>query len=881
MQGWAVHISGRSTTWAVRPRGCNTDPGPPDVLLSPIYEWLAARLRPRGIAAGALALVAVLLTGLVSPASPLAAQTGGRLLSATVTGTIAGRVVDAADGKPLGGARVALEPREIRRVTSPASQPLGSIIRETLTDSTGAYRFGSVAGGKYWLHVDRPGYARRSVEVELVGGGSGRVTVGLRLEPIQLGDLPVRHAPAQPFPRTGSPAAERVGARIAAVEARRAEYLGSDVRSLTAGDVSEAITLGESDLFRALQRIPGVGRRDDYTAVLWTRGADWAQTRVYFDGLPLFNPTHAGSLFSSISPNGIGEVTYQPGVRPARSGPGAAGVLELQSLQGARDRSFSGSADLSLVSAQLRADGTLAGRASYMVAARRTYVDLLSDAWHSFNPGSDLRVPYDFADITGRVDLDLGPVKVEASGLREMDRLRGDIPGLLVNNDGHWGNRMGRVTVRLPLPWFELSATRGAARFATVVDEKWRATPAVGLADDAVTLPALENGIDHDLVSVELASGIAWSPRFRWVLGYETVKDRVRYDGPFSLIGQGIPGLVSDPLGRVPFQLTASLDHQAGWSELRFEPVDGVQIETGVRVETGDSVRNGGKRLVLPRVQGRWQATPSLSLSAGWGEASQYIQAIGATAGPLGPELHLSNLWVLAGRGYPAIRAEMATAGAELWLSPAWLLSANVYHRTMTGMTEPDPTAGELRADRSHVEAESTARGVELSARRLAGRWTGSLGYALARANIRADSIRYPANADIRHSVDAAASYRLGGGWRIGGAISYASGVPFTRVVIDSIPRVEQANSSRTPPYRSFDAMVEYRRDMGGWNLSAYLHLLNLLGMANRITYAGTVDRCQQPGNAAPDACAAGEVLEDRFKAGLPRLPLVGVHIGF
>ncbi len=811
----------------------------------------------------------------------VAAQTGMRSAALVLRGTIAGRVVDAADGKPLWGARVALEPRDVPRDLSPAAsgEPLGTILRETLTDSLGAYLFDAVDAGKYWLHVDRPGYARRTVEVELLGGASGRLTVGLRVSPIPLGVLAVRHEPAQPFPRTRSPEAERVGARLAAVAVRRAEYLSSDVRSLTAGDVSEAITLGETDLFRALQRIPGVGRRDDYTAVLWTRGADWAQTRVYFDGLPLFNPTHAGSLFSSISPNGVGKVTYQPGVRPARSGPGAAGVLDLESRTGSRDRWLNGSADLSLVSAQLQADGGVAGLGSYMVAARRTYVDFLADAWHYFNPRSDLRVPYDFADITARADLDLGPLKVEASGLREMDRLRGDIPGLLVNNDGRWGNRMGQVTLRLPLPWVRFSATRGATRFSTVVDEEWRATQTLGADADAVTLPALENGIDHDLWSVGAASGIAWTPRLQWSFGYEMVKDRVRYDGPFSLIGQGIPGLVSDSLGRIPFQLTASLDYRAAWGEVRVEPIDGLQLETGLRVESGDSVRNGGERIVLPRLQARWQATPELSFSAGWGRSSQYIQAIGATAGPLGPELHLSNLWVLAGRGYPAVRAEMATAGTELWLGRTWLLAANVYHRTMSGLTEPDPSAGTLRADRSHVEAESAARGLELSVRRLAGRWTGSLGYALAGAQMSADSIEYPSSADIRHSLDASASYRLDAHWRVGAAGSYASGVPFTRVIVDSVPRLELANGSRTPTYHSLDLMVEYGRDMGRWSLSAYLHVLNVLGAANRITYAGTVDRCQEAG--PPAACAAGQVLQDRFKAGIPRLPLAGVHFGF
>ena len=85
-------------------------------------------------------------------------------------------------------------------------------------------------------------------------------------------------------------------------------------------DVVEAATLGETDLLRALHRLPGVSAEDDWSAEPWTRGSRWDETRVYFDGMPVYDPFHGGGSFTSVSPDGIGTLTFHPGVRPVDVG---------------------------------------------------------------------------------------------------------------------------------------------------------------------------------------------------------------------------------------------------------------------------------------------------------------------------------------------------------------------------------------------------------------------------------------------------------------------------------------------------------------------------------------------------------------------------------
>jgi hypothetical protein len=144
-----------------------------------------------------------------------------------------------------------------------------------LTSGSGAYIFSGLPPGRYRVRVQRLGYLSSSVEVDLRASSAARFSVGLEIEPIALEPLTVLGDAAQPYVRTGSPNGGVTGVQRTVARLRQRDYIAGDVRELTAADVSQAVTLGEADLFRALQRVPGVNTRDDYTALLWTRGAPW------------------------------------------------------------------------------------------------------------------------------------------------------------------------------------------------------------------------------------------------------------------------------------------------------------------------------------------------------------------------------------------------------------------------------------------------------------------------------------------------------------------------------------------------------------------------------------------------------------------------------
>jgi hypothetical protein len=375
-------------------------------------------------------------------------------------GTVSGTILDAATGEPLADALVVLEPAPGGLV--PTGDRRWATHLSMRTNERGAYGFAGLSPGEYRLTVRLLGFRPASIDVDLRRAPSLQLSVGLALEPIRL-EREIVSAPATP----AFASARRAGdARLDVVHYRQDRFLESDARVVTEDDLAEAVTLGEADLFRALHRLPGVTTRDDFTSALWTRGAPWSHTRVYYDGLPLFNPVHAAGVLSGVNPDALGGAFFHPGVRSAALGEGAAAVLDLTSRRWTGPR-FGGAAGLSVASARLALGGPLAGGAGgWTFAARRSHIDLLSQ----IVADSAGRIPYAFLDLAGRVDAPLpGGARLEASTLWERDDVWGTVPDLLSNNRGRWGNVLGQVTVSMTHGSVHGRHSVGVSRFGASV----------------------------------------------------------------------------------------------------------------------------------------------------------------------------------------------------------------------------------------------------------------------------------------------------------------------------------------------------------------------------------------------------------------------------
>ncbi len=842
---------------------------------------------------------AILITLLLLSGEAARSRAGLQAQLRATEGEVAGVVVDAATGGPLPQVMVSLEPMPSGLVSSSGSNTL-SAARVTETDAHGGYRFAGVTPGRYRLRVARIGYRSTTLDVNVRRPMDARVSVALELEPVQLEAVSVHESAQPPFRRVADRLDEPAAARTLFERDRQAQFVTADARALTYADVVESVTLGETDVFRALQRFPGVATRDDYTAELWTRGAPWAQTRVTFDGQPLFNPVHGVGVFSAVPPEILGAVFFQPGYRSVSMGEGAAGVVDLRTRGGGGHGELRGAADVSMASARLELDQRPADRVGWIVSARRSYFNVLKGGL-DFLGVPQLDLPYEFHDLSARVDVQLDARRsLETSALLEDDRLFGDVQGILASTHAEWGNAVARMTLHSLIASLQATHTLGISRYRSSVQEAGDSTP------DGRPGPWVEPAADNRVVSIrwsttlEPSSSPGRSPA--WSAGLEVVSQSLHYDGPEPRFYPVRP----DTTVRV---LRADAGWNAGaWFELRRQYAR-LTLVPGLRLEGGSAIasfngaaglagvpRTGGVQQgslrAAPRLAARLALTPLLSLSASAARSWQYLQAI-ALAGPSAhPLFHASQFWLLAGDAAPAIRANAVTLGAEQWLGSGWLASATAYARHAVGVALPDPRPGSTEGRPLFVTGENQASGLELGLRRVAGGWTAALGCTLGRSAMEAAGLRFPASTDRARRLDATASFRIGRALQLGGAYSAMSGAPYTRVQTRlrnadcqefgfgcSGPAgvVEAPNTRRTPAWQSLDLSATLTRAFGRTQASLYLQLRNVTGRDNAVTYSHSYYTPVR----RPDGTGEEILWQDQFERGLPRLPLVGARVTF
>lgn len=840
-------------------------------------------------------LLALALATLLTLADgPVYAQQIG---SGRTNGVIAGMVVDAGSGAPLAGALVVLETVGDGAVLRPAGS--GAFIGRgvsAVTAPDGSYRLSGLAPGPYRLYVRHLAYREAALDLEL-SQSTFHLSVGLVVHPIRLEPIGVEIA-TQPFARTRSSVDEARLGRTDAEGIRQERFFESDARILTQSDVTEAVTLGESDLLRALQRLPGVSSRDDYSAGLWTRGAPWGQTRAYYDGQPLFNPVHALGLLSSLNPDAIGLATFHPGVRSASIGEGAAGVLALTS-RGADRKGIHGLGEVSVTSARAAVEAaTNSGSSGIVLSARRSYVDLATSLARLAGGDSAVYVPYAFLDLTARGDVRVGArTAFEFSGLWTEDDIRGGVRNLLKPTSGYWGNKVARGTLEHGTAGLRSRTSLGVSRFQGLINppapRSRLANRGASSVDNSVsgeprevpTHASTSNELDVLTAGTELteASG---TRRPRWAGGVQLTQYAQTFGGQLPR---------AYPVTVLPdtLLLYQTLFVPALWAERRWIASRSFGVETGVRVELPRRTRNAPAVAASPRVTARYTTHGSrATVSAGVARSWQYTQALAPTGPSVGPDLYLTDMWLLASDTIPAIRSDIATLGGEVSLGRAWVAGATGYVRHGTGVAVPDPRPGVLNSQRPvFVAGTNDATGLELGLRRIVGRMTASVAYTLARSMIKAAGLTYASSADRTHTVDATAMFRLTPGLRVGAAATAASGSPYSRVLLgvrlDSLGRqtldtlalsIEAPNGQRTPAYASVDLLFDWEGTMGRARVGVFVQIRNVLNRTNAVTYTGSLDQCTA---ALPTLLEARPGTCDRFDRGIPLLPLAGVRITF
>jgi len=135
--------------------------------------------------------------------------------------------------------------------------------------------------------------------------------------------------------------------------------------------------LGENDVIKALQLLPGVQSGSEGSAGLYVRGGGPDENLLLLDGVPVYNVNHMFGFFSVFNADAIKNVTLYKGNFPARFGGRLSSVVDIRMNDG-NDKSYHGNVSVGLISSKFNFEGPIVReKTSFNLSFRRTYADLL------------------------------------------------------------------------------------------------------------------------------------------------------------------------------------------------------------------------------------------------------------------------------------------------------------------------------------------------------------------------------------------------------------------------------------------------------------------------------------------------------------------------
>lgn len=167
------------------------------------------------------------------------------------------------------------------------------------------------------------------------------------------------------------------------VEAKSIDIVKNSQMSITEVPLKQIknlpVLLGETDVLKVVQLLPGVQSGSEGTSGLYVRGGGPDQNLFLLDGVPVYNASHLFGFFSIFNAEAIKNVTLYKGGFPARYGGRLSSVIDIRMKEG-NSNEMKGEVSVGLISSKITLEGPLfSDKTTFIVSARRTYIDLLTN----------------------------------------------------------------------------------------------------------------------------------------------------------------------------------------------------------------------------------------------------------------------------------------------------------------------------------------------------------------------------------------------------------------------------------------------------------------------------------------------------------------------
>ena len=634
--------------------------------------------------------------------------------------------------------------------------------------------------------------------------------------------------------------------------------------------------LGEVDILKAIQLLPGV-QSSEGSSGFYVRGGGPDQNLILLDGVPVYNASHIGGLFSVFNADAIKNVRLTKGGFPARFGGRLSSVLEIDMREG-NMKEFKGDATLGLISSKLTLEGPIfKDKTSFIVSGRRTYADLLAKP---FMPASTDLTLY-FYDLNAKINHKISKndrlylsayMGNDAFGVDFDGSQEGKGKGEQASGDGTLNFGLGYGNLTSTLRWNHLFSDKLFSN-TTLTYSRYSFNTNFGLTADNTN----ENT----------------SINFDYLAGIEDLGGRIDFDympnpnhdikfGTSYTYHHFFPGEVnqniniqsSDTSRNFSLDTTLNFSGNTNVHEMFFYVEDNVKITSRLKANIGlhigyyslannsatnniglaDKISDKNNISLQPRVSARYLLNENWSLKASYAKMEQNIHLLSNSSVGFP-----SDIWVPAIENVPSQKSKQwAGSVSTLLFQGAYELSLEGYYKTMGNLITYKSGYSNLESTEAwentvETGGEGKAYGMEIFLQKKKGKTTGWIGYSLSWADRRFDNINfgewYSYKYDRRHDFSLVISHKFNNKWDVGAtwvygtgnAITFPQGVytglpqfsPWNGQAVEFVESYGDRNSTRLPAYHRLDFGINKHKKRKKWDSTLSLGAYNVYNRKN------------------------------------------------
>ena len=614
--------------------------------------------------------------------------------------------------------------------------------------------------------------------------------------------------------------------------------------------------MGETDVLRAYQLMPGIQSGKEGTSGLYVRGGSPDQNLFLVDDIPLYYVNHIGGFVSVFDVNSINSITLYKAGFPARYGGRLSSVMDIR-LKDGNDQKIKRNFTFGILSSKLSFEGPLKkDKTTFLISGRRSLFDLFTRALTRLQTSGKFGGGYAFYDLTGKITHKIndnnklyfsvygGGDNIFLRSTNESDDLKGKTYKYRYRANIKWGNFLSTL------------------RWNHIFSPKLFSNTTIGYTRFFYTnkLFAQETDVAASKITrtynASFLSGISDITGKSDYFFYPNNRHSIRF-------GAEVTSHFFNPgINIEKFENKSSPDSSsiAGSSDKKLAYEGKLYIEDEYKINSRMSVNAGihGNIYTIensyfisaqPRILLNYKPFEKFSIKAAYSNMQQNMHLLSNSGAGLP-----TDLWVPATQKAMPEKSDQFVIGINKTLTEksGIELSVESYYKTLSHLIELKEGESFFSTNttwENKIETNGTGEvyGAEFLLQKKQGRFNGWIGYTISKNMRRFENLNqgnsFPYRYDKRHDISVVANYDINEHFSVSATWVYSTGNAITLPVMEygiitddlktgfgyttnEIHVYTERNGYRMPAYHRLDAGLNYkkqkRKGESIWSLSVY-----------------------------------------------------------